>query len=286
VSGYLQRLAAQALGWAPGVRPTARLPLRAPSHSPGDLAPIDTNAAFAADAPEPATQASDVPSRNRPARAQPNDGVEAMPRAPVDAKPPTASHQDRPARRSRQDQAHPRHQELQAGTEPRVVARPHQDVPADARPALHPGAQLLATCPPPNAATGQSLPALAQGRARLSPTNASPPVATRSAGDSGSAREVEPSIDAQRAMTERASGAPRRGTIRRAGEGAGARQAEPGISGHRDTAEHAPDVHIHIGRVELNAVMAPAASHRAPPANGKKPMSLDEYLRRRDGSGS
>jgi hypothetical protein len=41
-------------------------------------------------------------------------------------------------------------------------------------------------------------------------------------------------------------------------------------------------VHIHIGRVELTAI-APPAPVRREPANTKKPMSLDEYLRRRGG---
>lgn len=48
----------------------------------------------------------------------------------------------------------------------------------------------------------------------------------------------------------------------------------------RIRAEAIPDVHIHIGRVELTAV-APAERNRRTPAPDKKPMSLDEYLDRR-----
>jgi hypothetical protein len=48
------------------------------------------------------------------------------------------------------------------------------------------------------------------------------------------------------------------------------------------TAAPAPDVHIHIGRVELSAIAAPAPPRREP-ASAKQPMSLDEYLRRRNG---
>lgn len=44
----------------------------------------------------------------------------------------------------------------------------------------------------------------------------------------------------------------------------------------------APDVHIHIGRVELTALQAPAP-RPAPRREEKKPMSLEEYLRQRDG---
>jgi hypothetical protein len=44
----------------------------------------------------------------------------------------------------------------------------------------------------------------------------------------------------------------------------------------------APDVHIHIGRVELTALQPPAP-RPAPRREEKKPMSLEEYLRQRDG---
>src|SRR5262249_19285127 len=44
-----------------------------------------------------------------------------------------------------------------------------------------------------------------------------------------------------------------------------------------------PDVHIHIGRVELTALMAPEKPRRQTAATVKQPMSLDEYLRRRSG---
>jgi hypothetical protein len=40
-----------------------------------------------------------------------------------------------------------------------------------------------------------------------------------------------------------------------------------------------PDVHIHIGRIELTAVTAPPSPPKRPP--GRTPMSLDEYLDRR-----
>jgi hypothetical protein len=43
-----------------------------------------------------------------------------------------------------------------------------------------------------------------------------------------------------------------------------------------------PDVHIHIGRVELTAIQA-QTQRPAPRREEKKPMSLEEYLRQRDG---
>ena len=47
----------------------------------------------------------------------------------------------------------------------------------------------------------------------------------------------------------------------------------------RREAEAAPEVHIHIGRIELTAVTPPPAGKRESAAT-KKPMSLDEYLQR------
>jgi hypothetical protein len=48
------------------------------------------------------------------------------------------------------------------------------------------------------------------------------------------------------------------------------------------TANPAPEVHIHIGRVELTALQAPVVKNAVRSA-AKKPMSLDDYLRQRDG---
>ena len=46
--------------------------------------------------------------------------------------------------------------------------------------------------------------------------------------------------------------------------------------------ERAPaDVHIHINRVELTALTAPAPSRRASAPQPNKPMSLDQYLQQR-----
>lgn len=49
----------------------------------------------------------------------------------------------------------------------------------------------------------------------------------------------------------------------------------------RADAETAPEVHIHIGRIELTAV-APPKPPRRESAAARKPMSLDEYLQHRN----
>jgi hypothetical protein len=50
----------------------------------------------------------------------------------------------------------------------------------------------------------------------------------------------------------------------------------------RNRQESAPDVHIHIGRIELTAV-APPAPPRRQQAAARAAMPLDEYLQRRNG---
>lgn len=58
------------------------------------------------------------------------------------------------------------------------------------------------------------------------------------------------------------------------------RQPEVGLLG-RPASASVPEIHIHIGRVELTALQA--ASAKSTPRNiGKRPMSLDDYLRQRD----
>lgn len=47
--------------------------------------------------------------------------------------------------------------------------------------------------------------------------------------------------------------------------------------------EQAPDIHVHIGRIELTAVTAPAAP-RQPSQPASKAMPLNEYLQRRNRS--
>ena len=46
-------------------------------------------------------------------------------------------------------------------------------------------------------------------------------------------------------------------------------------------AQQAPDVHIHIGRVELTALRAPPAARRERAAPANKPIALGDYLRQR-----
>ncbi len=57
----------------------------------------------------------------------------------------------------------------------------------------------------------------------------------------------------------------------------------PGHSGQADTTT---EVHVSIGRIEVTAIHEPAAPAQRPAARRKAPVSLDEYLARRQGGRS
>jgi hypothetical protein len=56
--------------------------------------------------------------------------------------------------------------------------------------------------------------------------------------------------------------------------------------GHGSRVEETTEVHVSIGRIELTAIHEPAAPAQRPAARRKAPVSLDEYLARRQGGRS
>lgn len=109
--------------------------------------------------------------------------------------------------------------------------------------------------------------------------------------DDGRREEATAAGPARAGIAARAS-VPEPGAARpsRAPDGRSSAHATPArtAAGARAPAtgpEATPDVHIHIGRIELTAVAPPAASgaRRASGPPPRKPMSLDEYLQRRRG---
>jgi hypothetical protein len=97
--------------------------------------------------------------------------------------------------------------------------------------------------------------------------------------------DTEPRLDTRVVVRDVIADPPRRQPVRpapraaRFGRRAPERVApEPAV----DAPSPPPDVHIHIGRVELTAVATPQPARRES-VSAKKPMSLDEYLRRRSG---
>lgn len=53
------------------------------------------------------------------------------------------------------------------------------------------------------------------------------------------------------------------------------------VESRSDAEQSAPEVHIHIGRIELTAAPAPAPAKKPREAATRKAMSLDEYLQQR-----
>ncbi len=265
MSGYLRRLAGQALGQPSGVRPPARLPWLAAGPAPHDRAswPQDggearADAASASDHGIGADQRPDMPPDVRIGRRPPPERIEAersvRPAAQAEAR--AAPDQDGAADPPRPKGIDPPHAKPDAGTEPRGASRPHRIFPAHANPASGRDSDPAAAAPPSDHVRPrrQPRPAVELSHADLTPDR------TRSA-----RAETTPRVSTRVA---RADFIPRR--------------SQPGADRPPATAEPAPDVHIHIGRVELTAVATPAAPRREPP-NAKKPMALDEYLRRRNG---
>jgi hypothetical protein len=271
MSGYLRWLAQRALGPASGLRPARRPRSFASGPSHGS----DGAAAFAETARprdfSAAERQFDAPSRDRTGAAR----SDAMPATPLTfAAPPAAAQAYTPAAAAQTDT-------------PATAAQAY--TPAAAAQAYAPAA--VAQADAPAAAAQPDAPALATA---AQDTDAPAPQAR---GDA--ARRVEhvdrSGVDdrPRRAGSEIADGntshvsdrgliprpalAPRMATRP-------ARNRPPGDpSDRRRETSPAPDVHIHIGRVELTAVTSAAPARRESAANSKKPMSLEEYLRRRSG---
>ena len=67
---------------------------------------------------------------------------------------------------------------------------------------------------------------------------------------------------------------------------ADARSLELRRPGHGSRVEETTEVHVSIGRIEVTAIHEPAAPAQRPAARRKAPVSLDEYLARRQGGRS
>jgi hypothetical protein len=237
MSGYLHRLAAQALGRAVTIRPPPRRPWPARVFADPPAAAVEQrdDAAIAAIAP-----AID--------RAPPLVAMRDTPVVPADVAQPVMKHpqQRLPAERN----------ELEA---------PAPAVP-DARPAPHPrnGAvallsenvrspapdEIAAPAPPSQIADAAPRHALAeqQGRTQaraVMPTVARPAAAAAASVDTAAIRPVSSPLR---------------------------ERSRPPVDAAR-----LPDVHIHIGRIELAAVAPPPPRRESAAA---KPTSLDEYLQR------
>jgi hypothetical protein len=279
MNGYLRRLGAQALYNAPGIRSLAR-PLQGDAGvehpqvaSEGPLSDLNGAAAVfsgpgplhepAASRPGPPRGTQEYADRaegdENPAGAAINfDAPLLSIRAPASAAAPaTAAAHVAPAV--------PRQGAARESPD-RAEAREDFAVAADA--------EMISRAERPDAPTPGTGVRPARQRSRNSPVAAPDAIPTpglepaqpNKRSDTASPVDAPMSIELARAPPARQRPATRRQTDSDAA-----------------SAAETPDVHIHIGRIELTAIAAPAAPRRAPPANAKAPMSLDEYLRRRNG---
>jgi len=75
---------------------------------------------------------------------------------------------------------------------------------------------------------------------------------------------------------------PVKGTVRPTAFKAGAQRGEPGTSIWQGAVEETTEVHVSIGRIEVTAVHDTPPPKRQVPTTSTRPMSLDEYLSRRE----
>jgi hypothetical protein len=276
MSGFLHQLASRSLGLAPQIKSRAALPYAAPT------ADFPTTETIGLEPPPTAPaierQAHEAPAQN--ARSSDHAAENSLP-APV-----VAQKTERAASVARQAP----HPAADASQPPRV-SRPlsPEDTPLE----IARGSQ-----PPPRTVDAIASPATAQ----LKPVQRHPEPApesrhagdetqarfanletlvTRLLGDEKSQTGTSPETAPPPATTmPRASNQPPQATstIR-----ALAGRERPAITPEIDSA---PEVHITIGRLEVNPPSRPAPAAQPPRPRGLAPLSLSDYLARRNGGGS
>lgn len=245
MSGLLQRLAARATGSAWALRSDARLPFAAATAGitwEQDAAP-----------PEPAGAMGAAAAQQSAVARQPAPPMAAGAHDPALIATHTAP--------------------MAAVREPAATAMPHPDASIKVQAAKEP--QLP---PMPDGAMHASRPAPAREPAMVSaptpwpnppaaPADPRPLLAARAEGDAVNAQgQPSPADRATPAGTPRAPHA--LPALRRPAATAARPPAEP------------PEVHIHIGRIEVTAVAAPQQPQR-PARERAQPLSLDAYLKQR-----
>jgi len=272
MSGFLHQLAVRSLGLAPQIKSRAALPYAAP---PADFRVAESSqleslpAAPAIErqelpAPVPATRRSDRTTEN----PQPAPIVavqsERAPRVAREAPHPEADTASQPPRVSRSPG--PEGSRLEITPDKLTTQRPVDAISRPAMAAFNPAQQLPEPESPRFGAETQArFPDLETLVARLlrdgpnqpgrSSDNAPPPVAAIPR-TSGQRPEATSTIRSQ------------------------ASRERPTIAAENDTT---PEVHITIGRLEVNPPSRPAPAALPPRPRGPAPLSLCDYLARRGG---
>jgi hypothetical protein len=251
MSGLFQRLAVQAMGQAPLVHSTARLPF-----APAPALVVETEA-HETTASRPAPPASDEtgPRAAIPALTT-SAGVASSPAPPE----PLLPEPERPARREAG--------EVEAEAPPSPPAAPARSARRTApEPLLEPArGPERAGAPEPPRSRSRRMREDAEGPPAAEPA----PVASAARPEGDRPRRAAPALLPLRPNRERP-----RGTI-------APPASAPGDASER-TADETSDIHVSIGRIEITAVHeAPAPKRRA--ARTGPALTLEEYLGRRRGA--
>jgi hypothetical protein len=257
MSGYLRRLGAQALGQVATLRPPAQSQPTAVNDRVED-----TDSSISTPIPGPSSPADEI----APESAKHGLTAPATVRGPADADPSPALPAKAIVRAPRTGPTNESDIELENALAPKVP----RDSPAQISPSdrVRPG--------PPRARNAM-LGSRPETTLRIQPGQGEPPPSPLDKSDARSPAAIEPPRPPNRSSHNVRPAMPDARSLELQ---AGRSKSDPRAD---NAAAPAPDVHIHIGRVELTALMPPAAPRREPTATAKKPMSLDEYLRRRDG---
>jgi hypothetical protein len=270
MSGFWRHLAERSLGHAEAVRPRLTGRFEPP---PGVQRPVEETLEVEA---------------ARPAAAQPEPAPRREPATPARAQVPATAPAEESAARPQPPSAeggpHPALPAEQYGERVEPVVRPAPVAPVaepGPRPALrHEDDRLLEAKPRPAATQAPAVrtepPDTRPAAEPVAPASqrepvSEPPQAARSAAIQPVIRPVERAAPATPERTERPAG-------EQAPAAPGPRVDQPAAG----TPPSIPSVQVSIGRVEVRAVFAPPAP---PPARGRPApvMSLDEYLKSRDG---
>ena len=291
MSGYLLQLARRSLGISPRVRSRATLPYAAAATP----APLQENLAPPMEPPLPqaASESRSAQATNAP-RAQttmPEPDLADAARTPPPLLPfpaprasarqhPALAKADTPGTLARENSPVAESQRAQPAS---IDSTPAIDVPASVARYAHPSALTQADPPFPTEADVQAAPPPLRARlggqldALIDRLVAPTAPATPASGEDAEARG-EDSVKA-RPLPSRMAGSPRRPAVAIERQRAHGQGRDP-----VDAADATPDVHITIGRLEINPPPRPAPS--PPQRRGPAPLSLSDYLARRQGGGS
>lgn len=272
MSGFLHQLAARSLGLAPAARPRAALPYAAPvpeTPAPALAAVAPEAAATVAAAPLPVTWRDASGPAPEPATVPPAERHAAEPtpaspfpaaRAEIPALPSVVPAVSAPRQRP----------DTSREGEPTAIRHPdHAPLPTDAA--------ISSARLPENQATTASRPSSDEPAAGLADLE------TLISRLVGQATSHHPSPDGTRSPST--AMAPTNGQPPRPGH-ASPRPAErrDALAAASPAADSAPEVHITIGRLEVNPPSRPTPPPPRP--RGPAPLSLGDYLARRAGGRS